>query len=256
MQVKPESFYLLFISILCWSDFCLGFSGFHSISKQTDLEEETGFGLLKWVRSESVSLFVCSWWRRWITRCVCVWCSLWWAPAGFRWGASLSSWVSLQSICFSDISESRNSLRVFTTRKMFISLTHVTQTHLNPFLLILHPPGSNGPQKFCIEKVGKETWLPRSHTWWVFRMKVDITGRWCSCLTRFCVFAALTGWICPPTKATSSWKRSCSLRLRRRKDSVKSDETSFLFTATRQPSTTKPWNLHRWDTNVNKLLSF
>lgn len=28
--------------------------------------------------------------------------------------------------------------------------------------------GSNGPQKFCIEKVGKDTWLPRSHTWWVF----------------------------------------------------------------------------------------
>ena len=25
--------------------------------------------------------------------------------------------------------------------------------------------GSNGPQKFCIDKVGKETWLPRSHTW-------------------------------------------------------------------------------------------
>uniref|UniRef100_A0A673YMU0 E3 ubiquitin-protein ligase n=1 Tax=Salmo trutta TaxID=8032 RepID=A0A673YMU0_SALTR len=24
--------------------------------------------------------------------------------------------------------------------------------------------GSNGPQKFCIDKVGKETWLPRSHT--------------------------------------------------------------------------------------------
>uniref|UniRef100_A0A8C4QCQ3 E3 ubiquitin-protein ligase n=1 Tax=Eptatretus burgeri TaxID=7764 RepID=A0A8C4QCQ3_EPTBU len=24
--------------------------------------------------------------------------------------------------------------------------------------------GSNGPQKYCIEKVGKETWLPRSHT--------------------------------------------------------------------------------------------
>uniref|UniRef100_A0A1A9WM42 HECT-type E3 ubiquitin transferase n=1 Tax=Glossina brevipalpis TaxID=37001 RepID=A0A1A9WM42_9MUSC len=24
--------------------------------------------------------------------------------------------------------------------------------------------GSNGPQRFCIEKVGKETWLPRSHT--------------------------------------------------------------------------------------------
>jgi len=24
--------------------------------------------------------------------------------------------------------------------------------------------GGNGPQRFCIEKVGKETWLPRSHT--------------------------------------------------------------------------------------------
>lgn len=24
--------------------------------------------------------------------------------------------------------------------------------------------GSNGPQRFCIEKVGKESWLPRSHT--------------------------------------------------------------------------------------------
>ncbi len=27
--------------------------------------------------------------------------------------------------------------------------------------------GSNGPQKFCIEKVGKENWLPRSHTWYI-----------------------------------------------------------------------------------------
>ena len=29
---------------------------------------------------------------------------------------------------------------------------------------ILLSTGSNGPQRFCIEKVGKETWLPRSHT--------------------------------------------------------------------------------------------
>ncbi len=27
--------------------------------------------------------------------------------------------------------------------------------------------GSNGPQKFCVDRVGKETWLPRSHTWLV-----------------------------------------------------------------------------------------
>lgn len=30
--------------------------------------------------------------------------------------------------------------------------------------LISRFTGSNGPQRFCIEKVGKETWLPRSHT--------------------------------------------------------------------------------------------
>lgn len=34
-------------------------------------------------------------------------------------------------------------------------------------LFFLCIAGSNGPQKFCIEKVGKDTWLPRSHTWWV-----------------------------------------------------------------------------------------
>lgn len=34
-------------------------------------------------------------------------------------------------------------------------------------LYVLYLTGSNGPQKFCIEKVGKENWLPRSHTWWV-----------------------------------------------------------------------------------------
>ncbi|NXD74277.1 WWP2 ligase, partial [Eolophus roseicapillus] len=28
----------------------------------------------------------------------------------------------------------------------------------------VHVPRGNGPQKFCIDKVGKETWLPRSHT--------------------------------------------------------------------------------------------
>ena len=33
--------------------------------------------------------------------------------------------------------------------------------------------GSNGPQKFCIEKVGKETWLPRSHTWQVSSYSVN-----------------------------------------------------------------------------------
>ena len=32
--------------------------------------------------------------------------------------------------------------------------------------LFIHT-GSNGPQKFCVDRVGKDSWLPRSHTWWV-----------------------------------------------------------------------------------------
>lgn len=31
-------------------------------------------------------------------------------------------------------------------------------------IILVDSTGSNGPQHFCIEKVGKETWLPRSHT--------------------------------------------------------------------------------------------
>ena len=33
--------------------------------------------------------------------------------------------------------------------------------------------GSNGPQKFVIEKVGKENQLPRSHTWFVYFIGLD-----------------------------------------------------------------------------------
>jgi hypothetical protein len=37
-------------------------------------------------------------------------------------------------------------------------------TLLYALYVALFLAGSNGPQPFCIEKVGKETWLPRSHT--------------------------------------------------------------------------------------------
>ncbi len=76
-----------------------------------------------------------------------------------------------------------------------------------------------------------------------FRIKlVDAGWRW-SRLTRFYLSAALTGWICPPTKASSSWRKSCSLLSRRRKASVKSDETAFPFIV----------KLAQMITNVNKL---
>lgn len=41
----------------------------------------------------------------------------------------------------------------------------VSLTQSSRSLISLCAAGSNGPQKFCIEKVGKDTWLPRSHTW-------------------------------------------------------------------------------------------
>ena len=46
-----------------------------------------------------------------------------------------------------------------------IGFLHTPSTHLPQLIDTLSiPSGSNGPQRFCIEKVGKETWLPRSHT--------------------------------------------------------------------------------------------
>uniref|UniRef100_A0A672NKP1 E3 ubiquitin-protein ligase n=1 Tax=Sinocyclocheilus grahami TaxID=75366 RepID=A0A672NKP1_SINGR len=48
-----------------------------------------------------------------------------------------------------------------------ISELQMSQDIFNYILCLLYvviSVGSNGPQKFCIEKVGKENWLPRSHT--------------------------------------------------------------------------------------------
>lgn len=53
---------------------------------------------------------------------------------------------------------------MLTKHTIYISLM-LSFFFLSLFLLCI--AGSNGPQKFCIEKVGKDTWLPRSHTWWV-----------------------------------------------------------------------------------------
>ena len=35
--------------------------------------------------------------------------------------------------------------------------------------------GSNGPQKFVIEKVGKENQLPRSHTWYEYYLPLSVS---------------------------------------------------------------------------------
>uniref|UniRef100_A0A673SLP1 HECT-type E3 ubiquitin transferase n=1 Tax=Suricata suricatta TaxID=37032 RepID=A0A673SLP1_SURSU len=43
-------------------------------------------------------------------------------------------------------------------------LQFVTGTCRLPLGGVAELMGSNGPQKFCIEKAGKDIWLPRSHT--------------------------------------------------------------------------------------------
>ena len=43
------------------------------------------------------------------------------------------------------------------------------------FHIIFHFQGSNGPQKFCIDKVGKETHLPRTHTWYATFVLIRLT---------------------------------------------------------------------------------
>ncbi|KAK2554358.1 NEDD4-like E3 ubiquitin-protein ligase WWP2 [Acropora cervicornis] len=58
----------------------------------------------------------------------------------------------------------RFALRSFDNEKRIRLLQFVTGTCRLPVGGFAELMGSNGPQKFCIEKVGKETWLPRSHT--------------------------------------------------------------------------------------------
>merc|ERR1712037_695418 len=58
--------------------------------------------------------------------------------------------------------------------------------------------GSNGAQRFCIEKVGKETWLPRSHT----------------CFNRLDL---------PPYKSYDQLVEKLTFAIRRRRDLARSD---------------------------------
>jgi len=56
------------------------------------------------------------------------------------------------------------AVRSFDEEKCARLLQFVTGTCRLPVGGFAELIGSNGPQKFCIDKVGKETWLPRSHT--------------------------------------------------------------------------------------------
>jgi hypothetical protein len=55
-------------------------------------------------------------------------------------------------------------VREITNEQRSRLLQFVTGTCRLPLGGFVNLIGSNGPQKFCIEKCGKETWLPRSHT--------------------------------------------------------------------------------------------
>ncbi|RXG54424.1 Alpha-amylase [Armadillidium vulgare] len=59
---------------------------------------------------------------------------------------------------------SKQFVREIDNEKRARLLQFVTGTCRVPVGGFAELMGSNGPQKFCIEKVGKETWLPRSHT--------------------------------------------------------------------------------------------
>jgi len=56
------------------------------------------------------------------------------------------------------------AVKSYDTEKRTRLLQFVTGTCRLPVGGFQDLMGSNGPQKFCIEKVGKESWLPRSHT--------------------------------------------------------------------------------------------
>lgn len=95
---------------------------------------------------------------------------------GRQWGATTAHAVchwNLQAssgwLCWTHGSVNRRTHNMLTTHVIYLSIVLFI---LTPFFLCT--AGSNGPQKFCIEKVGKDTWLPRSHTWWV----LDLWPMW------------------------------------------------------------------------------
>lgn len=59
--------------------------------------------------------------------------------------------------CFQFVKQSDNEKRA----RLLQFVTGTCRVPVGGFAELM---GSNGPQKFCIEKVGKESWLPRSHT--------------------------------------------------------------------------------------------
>ena len=106
---------------------------------------------------------------RYRVNCLCCWCgyvnTLYNNHAPICRSASFSlslSFIAVEMNC-SFLSHFSGSLISF-----FCCLlgTLLFNQPLNCFfvLFFLLLSGSNGPQRFCIEKVGKETWLPRSHT--------------------------------------------------------------------------------------------
>ena len=87
-------------------------------------------------------------------------CSLWWGPAVFLLEALLNSWVS-------------KTERVSQETAKFglpIYLHYISNEALFYYYWSFRSvvTGSNGRQKFCIEKVGSDSWLPRAHTWYVW----------------------------------------------------------------------------------------
>lgn len=59
--------------------------------------------------------------------------------------------------CFQFVRETDNEKRA----RLLQFVTGTCRVPVGGFAELM---GSNGPQRFCIEKVGKDTWLPRSHT--------------------------------------------------------------------------------------------
>ena len=55
-------------------------------------------------------------------------------------------------------------IREITNEQRSRLLQFVTGTCRVPLGGFVNLIGSNGPQRFCLEKVGKEAWLQRSHT--------------------------------------------------------------------------------------------
>ena len=183
-------------------------------------------------------LFPCSWWKKWIMKWGCGSCSLSQEPADFRLVASLNSWVRhththARGRAHTDSSHCGPFTVQEVTGRRSSALRRWERTL--GFLGVTRGSWTLWPVLEFVRWTLSRDWSNPCFSWNLTSSGVSSNVK--MPFMSFVSSAVLTVWICHLTRALNSWRRSCCLPSRKRKDSVKSKRkrpllfTSFLLVA-------------------------